>query len=123
MVTPSFGVESGSTLLENATVSGNSSGQYGTVISNFDGETSLINVTIFQNPSHALEVIHGELHILNSILAENYSNCSGENPIDSQGHNLEDDDDCEFSFNGDLSNTDPLFLINNFYFFIIYFSN
>jgi Ca2+-binding RTX toxin-like protein len=79
---------------------------------NASGHYEIVNATINQNFAFDGGGIFtdnngGTVSLLNTIIAGSTGgNCSGPN-VDSNGHNLEDADDCGLDGPGDLINTDP----------------
>src|SRR5439155_17380549 len=49
--------------------------------------------------------IAGAISLLNTIVADNFSNCAG--VITSLGHNLSSDNSCNFAATGDMNNANP----------------
>ena len=108
--------------LTNVTISGNeavgSFNQYGGGIYQHGLLLMITNSTIAENKARNGGGIYqssGDIFLENTILADNLIslggntstyNCSGS--FTSNGHNLEDGDNCNFNAVGDLSNTDPL---------------
>jgi hypothetical protein len=105
--------------LVNATISGNSAGPgaagVGGGIIHSNGSASLRSVTIAGNSSFGPANFSesATAMIENTIIADPaggaIDNCNlvGDDPIDSQGHNLEDGDTCGFDQTSDKANADP----------------
>jgi CSLREA domain-containing protein len=73
-----------------------------------DGNMTLLNTTIANNTGDGF-LNKGNARFMNVILADNGSfNCSGVGAFASEGHNLEDADQCAFHQSSDQVNTDPL---------------
>jgi CSLREA domain-containing protein len=98
----------GGLLLRNTTLSGNSAASSGGGLYN-TGQLQLRFITVADNSPDGIQVDGGaELKIRSSALADNSgANCSGL-PLDSEGHNIENDGSCGFAGWNDLSFTDPL---------------
>ncbi len=90
--------------ITNTTISMNQGGQGGGVFN--DGELHLVNVTIFENTSGIENA--GDLYITNSLVADSTSgeNCTGSDPITSNGHNIDSGSSCNFTQLTDKVNTD-----------------
>ncbi|HNK63404.1 MAG TPA: choice-of-anchor Q domain-containing protein [Anaerolineales bacterium] len=102
--------------LTNVTISANNASDNGGGLYN-RADAILLNVTIAGNSANGpstggnIFIDQSSLSIKNSIVANANvdGNCfNSEGRINSQGHNLEDQDTCNFTANGDLSNTPPL---------------
>ena len=99
----------GTLTLVNTTLSHNSASIAGG-ISVYSGTTAMTYTTIVSNTSLGIHY-DGPLIIKNTIVAHNANrNCDHPNGfgIVSNGHNLEDDNTCEFTTNTDITNTLPL---------------
>ena len=97
----------GTVLINNVTISGNSSLEDGAAISS-QGMLLINNGTISGNSSLYGGVAissDGTAILQNSILANLGGNCSG--TVTSDGYNLSSDDTCNFTGPGDMNNTDP----------------
>jgi len=100
----------------NSTISGNTASGFGGGIENTDETAlSLTNVTINGNTAPAdsgggLSVdLTTTASLLNTIIANNSSeDCLFETGLTSLGHNLDSDDTCGLTAEGDQPNTDPL---------------
>ncbi len=109
------GIEhSGSNLnLENDTISSNQAGDNGGGLY-IQGSTVLKHVTVNANTaSTGANIFNDEasMSIENSIVANSdaQGNCFNSNGfINSQGHNLDSGDTCEFNASGDITNSNPL---------------
>lgn len=102
--------------LTNTTISSNSASDNGGGIYN-RADAILLNVTLSGNTANGTDTggnifnDTASLSIKNSIIANSEAdgNCfNSEGIINSQGHNLESGNTCEFTNVGDLANTDPL---------------
>jgi len=93
--------------LANVTITANSAAEGAALFVNDEGmAATLVNVTINDNTDGIVN--WGIVNLKNTIIANNVGvNCDGPNPLVSQGHNLEDADDCTLSGAGDLANTNP----------------
>jgi hypothetical protein len=98
----------------NGTFTGNSAGESGGGISNWDdGETWVTNSTFSGNSAVNGGGIdnRGTLHLFNTIVANSPSggNCSGTIAITNGGNNIDDGTTCGWgSTDGSMSSTDPL---------------
>jgi CSLREA domain-containing protein len=99
----------GTLTLVNTTLSHNTA-SFGGGISVYTGTTAMTYSTIVSNTSFGI-YYDGPITIKNTIVAHNANrNCDHPNGsgIVSNGHNLENDDTCEFTSNTDITNTVPL---------------
>jgi CSLREA domain-containing protein len=98
-------------LVQNVTISGNHSGNTGGGMVAAGDAITLNNVTMTQNNAHYSGGLLGDerLTVQNSIIAENTPiNCAGPEPIVSGGYNLDDGATCGFTAPGDLSGVAPM---------------
>ena len=103
---------SGETTLVNVTIAGNTS-DTGSGLFN-DSTLHIVNSTIVENTGIGDGVSsNGIIYFKNTIVALNGENgvvnCGGNGSFNSNGHNLENADTCNFTSPGDQPNTDPLF--------------
>jgi len=119
----------GSLILENSTLSQNSTGYYDEVPRGLGGglynrgSASIINSTFYENANYGSEFNagtastvggsvfnEGTLEVVNTIFANSdaLNECDGPGTFTSLGNNLVSDDTCGLTQAGDLSDTDPL---------------
>jgi CSLREA domain-containing protein len=109
-LTPQTVLPSGTMLLGNVTLSGNTADNGGAIRN--DGTATLVHVTVYANEATVADgglLNHGEMLLLDTIVGGSTgNNCGGSEPIDSGGGNIEDANDCGLTGTGDQPNTDPM---------------